>query len=101
MSKEKKIAEMACDMCTVIHNCSEPYKPISSCESYKCAKIAVEKGYSKQSKGHWKLGKSGCMYFCSCCEYAAHPREENEWKFCPNCGAKMDVTENGLKEAPK
>ena len=40
--------------------------------------------------GEWKLGKSGVMYFCSFCGYAAHPREEEQWNFCPNCGAKMD-----------
>lgn len=56
-----------------------------------------EDGYRKQSepfscgheKGEWKLGKSGCMYFCSACNYAAHPREVDEWNFCPRCGEKM------------
>ena len=46
-------------------------------------------GYRKQSAGEWKLGKSGCMYFCSECNYAAHPREVDEWSYCPRCGAKM------------
>ena len=46
-------------------------------------------GYRKQSEGEWKLGKSGCMYCCSCCGYAAHPREVDEWTHCPKCGAKM------------
>lgn len=40
--------------------------------------------------GEWKLGKSGCMYFCGKCNYAAHPREVDEWGFCPQCGARMD-----------
>ena len=40
--------------------------------------------------GEWNLGKSGCMYFCFSCRYAAHPREAEEWSFCPRCGAKMD-----------
>ena len=39
--------------------------------------------------GKWELGKSGCIYFCPNCEYAAMPREAREWNFCPNCGAKM------------
>ena len=38
-------------------------------------------GYRKQREGEWELGKSGCMYFCSSCRYAAHPREEEEWNF--------------------
>lgn len=45
-------------------------------------------------RGEWKLGKSGVMYFCSSCGYAAHPREEEEWNFCPNCGAKMKGGDN-------
>lgn len=40
--------------------------------------------------GEWKLGKSGVVYLCSCCGYAAYPREEEEWNYCPCCGAKMD-----------
>lgn len=40
--------------------------------------------------GEWKITKSGAIYFCSCCEYFAMPRESREWKFCPRCGAKMD-----------
>ena len=43
--------------------------------------------------GKWKLGKSGCIYLCSC-GYAAHPREAEEWVFCPCCGAKMDGERN-------
>lgn len=40
--------------------------------------------------GKWRLGKSGCMYFCSQCSYAAHPREVDEWEYCPICGTKME-----------
>jgi membrane protease subunit (stomatin/prohibitin family) len=44
---------------------------------------------AKEASASWKLGKSGCMYFCSSCNYAAHPREVDEWNFCPRCGEKM------------
>lgn len=44
--------------------------------------------------GKWQLGKSGCMYFCSQCSYAAHPREVDEWCYCPRCGMRM-VAEDG------
>lgn len=50
MSRDKQISEMACDMCTVIKNCNDPYNPIKTCEAYKCAKIAYEKGYRKASE---------------------------------------------------
>jgi hypothetical protein len=40
--------EMACDMCTVILNCNDPYKPIPSCHAYQHAKRAYAKGYRKQ-----------------------------------------------------
>lgn len=53
------------------------------------AEQLVEQGYRKQSDGKWMLGKSGLMYFCSSCGYSAFPREEEEWNFCPDCGAKM------------
>lgn len=39
--------------------------------------------------GKWKLGKSGCIYFCPKCEYWAMPREAREWNFCPHCGLPM------------
>ena len=38
-------------------------------------------------RGTWRLGKSGCMYFCPFCGFTAHPRERDEWIFCPRCGS--------------
>ena len=52
-------------------------------------RILDKANYHKRIEGEWNLGKSGVMYFCSSCGYAAHPREEEEWNFCPRCGAKM------------
>lgn len=69
MDEQKQIEEMACDMCTVIQNCNEPYKPIPSCEAYQCAKRAYAKGWRKQSE--WisvgeRLPESGvhCLLCC-------------------------------------
>ena len=59
------------------------------CSKFDDATDLYNAGYHKQIEGEWKLGKSGVMYFCSSCGYAAHPREEEEWNFCPRCGAKM------------
>lgn len=51
------------------------------------------RNYKRTAK--WKLGKSGVMYFCSRCSYAAHPREVDEWLYCPICGAKMKGEKDG------
>lgn len=45
----------------------------------------------KRAEAKWRLGKSGLMYFCPKCEYAAHPREVEEWNFCPRCGEPLGV----------
>ena len=50
---------------------------------------ALIEAKGNKSKGEWMLGESGCIYYCAFCGYAAHPREAEEWDFCPNCGAKM------------
>jgi len=55
----------------------------------RCSTFCNKADVVEVKHGEWKLGKSGCMYFCSRCNYAAHPREQEEWHFCPNCGAKM------------
>ena len=89
MEKQQQILQMAKDICRVKHICNDVCNPISACDALRYAERAVEAGYVKQSEGEWKLGKSGLMYFCSSCGYAAHPREEEEWNFCPRCGAKM------------
>lgn len=83
--EEKQIEEIRCENCIHHFACrlNGEYEP-SPCRAYE-----DKAGYRKQSEGEWKLGKSGCMYFCSCCGYAAHPREEEEWNYCPNCGHPM------------
>ena len=60
----------------------------------RIGKMSV-KGYRKQREGEWKLGKSGCMYFCSECNYAAHPREAEKWNCCPNCETHMRKEDEG------
>jgi ferredoxin-like protein FixX len=88
--KDNKIAQERWDMAKIMadnfHINGEKWDDSDFEWTAHCLQAA---GYHKQSKGKWKLGESGCMYFCSNCNYAAHPREEEEWNFCPNCGAKM------------
>ena len=88
MSREKQIGEMikAIDECPYI---AAPIGLDKHIGSKKIAEYLYNAVYRKQSEGEWRLGKSGCMYFCSECNYAAHPREVDEWSYCPRCGAKM------------
>lgn len=105
MSRETQIDEMAQIIkkpCVEIFNEAGEVAQASKCpfpyECEECAAINLyNAGYRKQSEpiscghekgGEWKLGESGCMYFCSECNYAAHPREVDEWNYCPRCGAK-------------
>lgn len=91
MSKEKQIDEMLNEICTNCHYllvCEDEHLK-QVCRFAKMAKVLYDAGYRKRRGGEWKLGKSGCMYFCSECNYAAHPREVDEWSYCPRCGAKM------------
>lgn len=49
----------------------------------------IANGVTIRDRGEWRLCESGCMYFCSRCGYPVHPREQEEWDFCPHCGADM------------
>lgn len=50
--------------------------------------------------GEWVLSKDFPGYaMCSCCEDAFIDPEwiakDKKWNYCPNCGAKMEVSEDG------
>ena len=70
-------------------------KSDDTCRAATIAKAIYNADYRKVKRGEWKLGKSGCMYFCPKCNYAAHPREVEEWDFCPRCGADMRKEDEG------
>ena len=92
MSEKKQIVEemarhipariFVYDVSENTENLDEQHREIVALHLYRA-------GYRKQSEGVWELGRSGCMYYCSECKYAAHPREVDEWSHCPRCGAKM------------
>lgn len=84
--KKKQIEEMATDVCRCLVWDQDGYATV---DCLITAENLHHIGYRKQSEGEWRLGKSGCMYFCSECNYAAHPREVDEWSYCPKCGARM------------
>jgi rubrerythrin len=47
----------------------------------------LEKGYRKQIEGEWKkVYDKAPRYVCTSCN---HLYNNKEYKYCPNCGAKM------------
>ena len=62
-------------------------------DCYAIANQIQEQGYRKQSEGEWVFvnGDVGYdEYGCSVCgENVAFFDEEDAYKYCPNCGAKM------------
>lgn len=52
--------------------------------------------YAPVRHRRWVLQPGGTMYKCSECGYAAHPREVDEWRGCPNC---LSVMEGGESDA--
>lgn len=89
MTEQKQIEEMAKDLQKSEHWYFNDKSVDFELDRKKTAENLYNAGYRKQIVGEWKLGKSGCMYFCSSCGYSAFPREEEEWNFCPRCGTKM------------
>ena len=57
-------------------------------------------GYRKQSVGEWKPQMQELNYFdtceCSICGYAVDISETTDYNFCPNCGARMNATDNNV-----
>lgn len=72
-------------------------------DKYTAAEQAYKNGYEQGKKdavkhGRWELYSNddtlGCSYFCSLCgaNYDEEFFEENmPFRFCPICGAKMDL----------
>ena len=99
--KEKQIEEMAKDLVKI--QCNR--KGCEDCEfhQFKCEDLEYYKkfaealynaGYRKQSEGEWIIDRTpiDATFKCSKCGYSyieADPQAETEYKFCPNCGAKM------------
>lgn len=95
MSKEKQIEEMAHALCGQEHSCGE-------CDSdYRCefileCSVLHRAGYRKQSEGEWIAHEDdwcGTFYTCSVCKCdwttIDGTPQENNMRFCPECGAKM------------
>ena len=94
MSREKQIEDMAVDLC-LIDRCK--YLPQAECNNTTCAHCEAEAlynaGYRKQSDGEWKkFQELYPRYVCTACN---HLFNNKEYKFCPNCGAKMRKEDEG------
>ena len=96
MDREKQIEEMA----TVINEMDERNahyydECMGECEAFAdanaIAKVLYDAGYCKQSEGEWKQAyNSSPRYFCTHCN---HFYNNKSFKYCPNCGAKLEGRE--------
>ena len=85
--REKQIEEMVTTMCNV---CAKQDYPKcddrGGCFCEELAETYYNEGYRKQSEGEWK--RRGNEKTCSLCKFIYYSNND-EWNFCPNCGAKM------------
>ena len=47
--------------------------------------------------GHWEESKclDDCFWVCSCCKFPSQAVAAPKlYKYCPNCGARMDIVED-------
>jgi membrane protease subunit (stomatin/prohibitin family) len=97
--REKQIEKMACAMCGQDKICGGV--GVEKCIIYpgyrRQANRLYNAGYRKQSEGEWIWINQAKGYLeppfgdtckCSLCEFEIDISESN-YKFCPNCGAKM------------
>lgn len=96
MDTKKQIAEIARDICCVKHNCNDVCHPTSTCQAFKYAERAYNADYRKQSEGVWIEHDDdwcGSFYTCSVCKCdwttIDGTPQENNMRYCPECGAKM------------
>ena len=90
MSKEKQIEEMAKDLQKSEHWYFNDHSVDFELDRFKTAENLYNAGYRKQSEGEWVVcGMFDDFFKCSSCG-DKHPWQTAiEYKYCPNCGAKM------------
>ena len=90
--KEKQIEEMAKTMCPNYgeDKCRTLCAARKGCFVRNGAEILYEAGYRKPTEGEWIVcGMFDDFFKCSSCG-DKHPWQTAiEYKYCPNCGAKM------------
>ena len=93
MSKEKQndeLVQMYRDLAEIF---DEEYEKRRLITPQNTAEKMTAKGYRKQSEGEWKqVYYSFPRYACTNCN---HLYNNKEYKYCPNCGAKMRKEDEG------
>lgn len=49
--------------------------------------------YTEPQAGHWKRNETIRLTYCSVCGFGQHKDESRTYRYCPNCGAKMEDKE--------
>ena len=96
MSKEKQIEEMVTELAKAHHEMDVAWTnhlfdkekfPKPNPEHTILAEHLYNAGYRKQKEGRWKkIYDKAPRYVCTACN---HLFNNKEYKYCPNCGAKM------------
>ena len=83
--KEKQIEEMRKEVAS-IHRFFLEDDDYESLDEYIADEL-YEKGYRKERQGEWKkVNEKYPRYVCTACN---HLYNNKEYKYCPNCGARM------------
>lgn len=97
MSREKQIEEMAEILCADYHygSCLVDGFPCGegSCKKRERIEALINAGYRKVEQGEWKPVMQELNYCdtleCSVCEFVIDISQGDDYRYCPNCGAKM------------
>ena len=116
--EQEEMMNIICDAweeCRTLKNCEEcpdrpkKYMRMMMCTSLKYTRKLIEDWYTKRLTSDVREVKHGKMntykprnmnrnatYKCSVCGKlcSSYYNDVGEWKFCPNCGANMDLEDN-------
>ena len=94
MSKEKQIEGIAHVLCGMKSSCDSCMFNKERCFEYKDAERIYNTGYRKQSEGEWEEYQIPPIICCSECDWGTGIEDRRQFRYCPNCGAKMRKENN-------